>query len=160
MIGFILLGTNDVERAGRFYDALLGEIGANRAAENANSIHWRAPSGEVTLAVHSPHDGRPATWGNGTMIAIAVNNREEVDALHAKALELGAKDEGAPARAARAISTAHTLGISMATSWRSISREVETTDGTLVSRLVHRDAVCGVKVNFAKAPSPSVVERN
>ena len=96
MIGFILLGTNDVERAGRFYDALLGEIGAKRAEENANSIHWRAPSGEVTLAVNRPHDGRPATWGNGTMIALTVNTREDVDALHAKALELGAKDEGAP----------------------------------------------------------------
>ena len=98
MIGWILLGTNDVERAGRFYDALLGEIGAIRVEEigNANSIHWRAPSGEVTLGVHLPLDGRPATWGNGSMIALAVNNSEEVDALHAKALELGAKDEGAP----------------------------------------------------------------
>jgi catechol 2,3-dioxygenase-like lactoylglutathione lyase family enzyme len=98
MIGWILLGTNDVERAGRFYDALLGEIGANRVEEigNENSIHWRAPSGEVTLGVHVPLDGRPATRGNGSMIALAVNDSEEVDALYAKALELGAKDEGPP----------------------------------------------------------------
>ena len=143
MIGWILLGTNDVERAGRFYDALLGEIGAKRVEEigNENSIHWRAPSGEATLGVHVPRDGRPATRGNGSMIALAVNNSEEVDALYAKALGLGAKDEGPPARAARAIaiavtrssrlssSTAHTLGISMTTSCCSTSGEVEATKG-------------------------------
>ncbi len=98
MIGWILLGTNNVERAGRFYDALLGEIGANRVEEigNEKSIHWRVPSGHPTLGVHVPLDGRPATWGNGSMIALAVDSSEEVDALHAKALELGAMDEGAP----------------------------------------------------------------
>jgi len=98
MIGWILLGTNDVERAGKFYDALLGEIGAVRAEEIGNevSIHWRAPSGEVTLGVILPCDGRPSTWGNGSMMALAMKNSEEVDAVHAKALELGAMDEGAP----------------------------------------------------------------
>jgi catechol 2,3-dioxygenase-like lactoylglutathione lyase family enzyme len=90
------LGTNDVARAGRFYDALLGEIGAKRTAEAVDPIHWETRSGERMLGVTSPYDGKPATSGNGTMIALAVNDRETVGALHAKALELGARDEGGP----------------------------------------------------------------
>ena len=96
MIGLVTLGSNDVARAGRFYDALLGEFGARRTAENVDPIHWETASGERMLGVTTPYDEKPATSGNGTMIALAVSDREKVDALHAKALELGARDEGAP----------------------------------------------------------------
>lgn len=96
MIGFITLGTNDVERAGAFYDALLSGIGVKRTSDAANFVQWEAPSGETALAVMTPFDGNPATRGNGTMVALTVDSPEQVDALHAKALELGAADEGAP----------------------------------------------------------------
>ena len=96
MIGFITLGTNDVERAGAFYDALLSEIGAKRTSDAANFIQWEAASGEAALAVITPFDGSPATRGNGTMIGPAVDSHATVVALHAKALELGAADEGPP----------------------------------------------------------------
>ncbi len=43
-----------------------------------------------------PHDGNAATVGNGMMVALAVDSQEKVNALHAKALELGGTDEGAP----------------------------------------------------------------
>jgi predicted lactoylglutathione lyase len=48
------------------------------------------------LSVTKPHNGEPATVGNGVMVALAMNSPEKVDAIHAKALELGATDEGAP----------------------------------------------------------------
>jgi predicted lactoylglutathione lyase len=48
------------------------------------------------LGVIAPYDGRKASAGNGTMVALAVDAREKVDALHRKAMSLGGKDEGAP----------------------------------------------------------------
>ena len=96
MIGYVMLGTNDIERAAQFYDAVLAEIGAKRTYEIESFIQWGASSGEATFCVTKPYDGNPATLGNGTMIALKANSEEQVKALHAKALELGAKDEGAP----------------------------------------------------------------
>ena len=96
MIGNLILGANDIERAGRFYDSLLRDIGAKRTTEAETFIRWEAPSGETTFCVAKPYDGDPATVGNGTMIALKVESEEQVNALHAKALELGGKDEGAP----------------------------------------------------------------
>ena len=57
---------------------------------------WGLNMDAVMLCVMTPFDGNPATVGNGTMTAIGVDSREEVDLIHAKALELGAEDEGAP----------------------------------------------------------------
>ena len=49
------------------------------------------------LAVCTPYDGKPATIGNGTMFSLAATHRSEmVDKVYAKAMSLGAKDEGAP----------------------------------------------------------------
>ncbi len=95
MIGYVMLGTNDLERAAQFYDAVLAEIGAKRTYENA-FIQWEAPSGETTFCVTKPYDGNAATLGNGAMIALKAGSEEQVNALHAKALELGGTDEGAP----------------------------------------------------------------
>ena len=121
MIGNLILGANDIERAGRFYDSLLGDIGAKRTTEAETFIRWEAPSGETTFCVAKPYDGDPATVGNGTMIALKVESEEQVNALHAKALELGGKDEGHPARVALADSTAGISGTWMETSWLSTS---------------------------------------
>ena len=96
MIGYVTLGTNDLERAGAFYDALFAEIGAKRAWEDPKLIQWEAPSGQSTFIVSTPYDGNSATFGNGSMIALKVNSKDQVHAVHKKALELGAKDEGAP----------------------------------------------------------------
>ena len=96
MIGYVTLGSNDMERAGAFYDALFAEIGAERASEDPKMIVWRAPSGPSSFIVTTPYDGNPATFGNGTTIGLKVNNKDQVHAVHTKALELGAKDEGAP----------------------------------------------------------------
>jgi predicted lactoylglutathione lyase len=95
MIGYVTLGTNDIQRAARFYDALLAELGAKRAMEMESFIAWGAP-GTPMLSVIKPFDQKPATVGNGVMIALAAKSKAHVDAIHRKALELGGKDEGAP----------------------------------------------------------------
>lgn len=96
MIGYVTLGTNDLPRAAAFYDALLGEIGAKRFMEFERSIAWASSSTAAGLAVTLPYDRQPATVGNGVMVALEVASPAEVDRLYAKALELGATDEGKP----------------------------------------------------------------
>ena len=98
MIGYVTLGTNDIDRARAFYDALLGELGAKRLMElpeNGFTLYGTG-FGRPGLAVTRPYDGEPAVAGNGNMAALAVDSRDKVDALHAKALALGGGDEGAP----------------------------------------------------------------
>ena len=95
MIGYVTLGTNDMARAGAFYDALLATIGAGRFMESDRVIAWAVSPTQPSLGVIKPYDGKPATAGNGTMVALVMDSPAKVDAFHRKALELGAKDEGA-----------------------------------------------------------------
>jgi len=95
MIGYVTLGTNDLPRAAAFYDALLGEIGAKRLFDFERGIGWGVSMDKPSLGIMKPFDGKPATVGNGVMAAIVVDSREKVARVHGKALELGARDEGA-----------------------------------------------------------------
>jgi len=96
MVGYVTLGTNDFARATAFYDALLAEVGGKRAMELEGSfVLWASgPSG--MLAVTKPFDQRPATVGNGVMVALAAGSKEQVDQIYAKAIALGGTDEGKP----------------------------------------------------------------
>lgn len=96
MIGYVTLGTNKYEEAAKFYDELFAEIGAGRALEGETFIAWATAPGAPAVSIIKPYDGNAATVGNGVMVAIVVDSKEKVDALHAKALELGGTDEGAP----------------------------------------------------------------
>jgi catechol 2,3-dioxygenase-like lactoylglutathione lyase family enzyme len=96
MIGYVTLGTNDLKRAAAFYDALLAEVGGKRMMENDQFIAWSVRPDAPGLGVTKPFDKKPATVGNGVMVALEAKNAAQVDALHRKALELGGKDEGAP----------------------------------------------------------------
>jgi catechol 2,3-dioxygenase-like lactoylglutathione lyase family enzyme len=98
MIGYVTLGTNDLDRARVFYDALLGEIGASRKMQFPETGFTLYGTGERRpgIAVTRPYNGEAAKPGNGNMVAIAAASRAMVDRLHAKALELGGSDEGAP----------------------------------------------------------------
>ena len=96
MIGYVTVGTGNLARAAAFYDALLGTIGAKRWMQSDRFIAWAVAPDKPSLGVILPYDGKPATVGNGTMVALIVDARSKVDALHSKALELGGKDEGAP----------------------------------------------------------------
>jgi catechol 2,3-dioxygenase-like lactoylglutathione lyase family enzyme len=96
MIGYVTLGTNDLARAAKFYDALLAEVGGKRTLESERFVSWSAGEASPGLGVIKPFDGKPATFGNGTMVAIACDSQAKVNALYDKAMQLGAKDEGAP----------------------------------------------------------------
>lgn len=96
MIGYVTLGTNDIEKGAQFYDALLAELGAGRFMEMETFIAWSASPGTPGLSITKPFDGNPATVGNGVMVGLAVDSTDKVDKVHAKAMELGAQDEGAP----------------------------------------------------------------
>jgi predicted lactoylglutathione lyase len=94
MIGYVCLGTNDLPRAAKFYDALLKELGAKRFMEFETFIAWSAGQDKPGLALTKPFDGKRATVGNGVMVALAVDSPAKVDALYRKAIELGGTDEG------------------------------------------------------------------
>lgn len=96
MIGYATVGTNDLPRALAFYDALLGTLGGRRLIEMDRGCIYAAHPGAPMLGVMRPYDEAAATVGNGSMAAIAAPDRDGVDRLHARALELGGADEGAP----------------------------------------------------------------
>tara|TARA_R110000868_G_scaffold2384_6_gene17715 strand:+ start:25047 stop:25412 length:366 start_codon:yes stop_codon:yes gene_type:complete len=97
MIGYVTIGTNRFDEAAAFYDALLGQLGAGRAMEGDNFIAWSG-GGAPGISIILPENGQPATPGNGSMIALPLETVEAVDALHARALTLGAEDAGTPGR--------------------------------------------------------------
>lgn len=96
MLGYVTLGTNDMQRARAFYDAIAEIAGTKRSMDGDSFCSWGGMgTGGCSLGVIKPHDGKPATVGNGVMPAIQVKTKEQVEKLHAKALELGGEDEGA-----------------------------------------------------------------
>jgi catechol 2,3-dioxygenase-like lactoylglutathione lyase family enzyme len=94
MIGYVTLGTNDLPRAAAFYDELLAEIGIKRLYDFGRGYAWGTSMDKPGLGIVTPFDGQAATVGNGVMVAIVVDEKAKVDRVHAKALALGAKDEG------------------------------------------------------------------
>ena len=96
MIGYVTIGTNNLERAAKFYDTLLAEIGASRMMESDRFVAWGVSPGAPGLGVTKPFDGKPATVGNGVMVALVVDSQAKVNAVYKKALELGGTDEGSP----------------------------------------------------------------
>ena len=96
MIAYVTLGTNDLERAAKFYDAIAAELGTSRMMENEQFVAWGTPDGAPGVGLTKPFDGKRANVGNGTMVAFAARDRDQVDRLHAIALANGGTEEGAP----------------------------------------------------------------
>jgi len=96
MIGYITLGCNNLQRAGQFYDELLSEIGGRRLMTDSRMLAWGTAPGQTLLSVIKPFDERPASVGNGVMVALDVGTAERVHRLYQRALSLGALDEGEP----------------------------------------------------------------
>jgi predicted lactoylglutathione lyase len=96
MIGYITVGTNDLEKAVAFYDELLAVVGAGRMMEEDTFVAWTIAPDKPAFSVSKPNDGNAATVGNGMMIALAADSTDLVDAVYAKAIELGGSDEGPP----------------------------------------------------------------
>jgi catechol 2,3-dioxygenase-like lactoylglutathione lyase family enzyme len=95
-LGHPTVGSNHLEAAKAFYDALLGSAGVTPMFEHPTGGRVYGIEGRLVFVVLGPFDGRPATVGNGSMSSLRFDTREEVDAFHAMALALGGADEGAP----------------------------------------------------------------
>lgn len=96
MIGYVTLGTNDLQRGAKFYDAIANELGVGRMMETERFIAWGTPGGGAGVGLTLPFDGKAATVGNGVMVAFEAKDKAQVDRIHQLALSLGGKDEGAP----------------------------------------------------------------
>lgn len=96
MIGYVTVGTNDLSRAARFYDALASELGVGRMMEGDTYIAWGEPGGGAGVAAMKPFDGNAASVGNGVMVALEAKDEAQVQRLHEIALASGGSDEGAP----------------------------------------------------------------
>lgn len=95
MIGYATVGANDYDKALAFYDTVLGELGGQRAFASDRMQGYASAAGGM-LAICKPYDGKPATVGNGVMIALNAADRATVDRAYASAIKAGATDEGAP----------------------------------------------------------------
>ena len=96
MIGYVTLGTTDLTRAAKFYDALAAEMGVGRMMESDTFIAWGKPGGQAGVAATLPFDGKSPSAGNGTMVALEASDKDQVHRLYEIALENGGTDEGAP----------------------------------------------------------------
>ncbi|HTQ12918.1 MAG TPA: VOC family protein [Rhizomicrobium sp.] len=94
MINYVTIGTNDLEKAKAFYGPLLAELGGKPAWASERMQGYASKAGMV--AICTPHDGKAASVGNGSMFGLAAPDRAAVDRIYAKAMALGASDEGAP----------------------------------------------------------------
>lgn len=97
MLLYVTLGTNDLTRSARFYDAVLAALGYERRVTEADEIGYAAAADRrCRLWVTKPFDGKAATFGNGTTVAIGAPSRAAVDAFYKAGLANGGADEGSP----------------------------------------------------------------
>jgi catechol 2,3-dioxygenase-like lactoylglutathione lyase family enzyme len=97
MVGIAtMFGSNDIEKAKAFYDEVLATIGVTGMIEHSSGGRIYGAGGVPLISIVRPFNGAPATAGNGTMASLMCESKEQVDAIHAKALARGGTDEGAP----------------------------------------------------------------
>jgi catechol 2,3-dioxygenase-like lactoylglutathione lyase family enzyme len=96
-LGYVTIGTNDLDRAVKFYDDLLADIGGKRVSPTPNGFMYMIGTNGM-FTITKPYDKAAATAGNGVMVAFQCDNKEQVAGLHAKALALGGKCEGQPGK--------------------------------------------------------------
>lgn len=96
MLGYVTVGTNDLPRAARFYDAIAKEMGVGRMMEFDTFIAWGEMGGAPGIAATHPFDGAKASVGNGTMVALQTDSTDKVQAIYEVALAHGGSDEGQP----------------------------------------------------------------
>ncbi|WEJ74362.1 VOC family protein [Pseudomonas sp. PSE14] len=98
MFSHITVGTADLQRAIVFYQRILEPLGIGLLAHRHNPERavFTHPDSDIAFCVYVPIDGRPASVGNGSLVAFEARTRVQVDAFHRRALELGGADEGGP----------------------------------------------------------------
>ena len=98
MIGFVIVGTNNLDKATKFYDTLLDVIELERVVTNEKYIGYasKEKSDEIEFYVTNPVNKEKATFGNGTQISFLINSKDLVNSFYNVGIKLGGKDEGAP----------------------------------------------------------------
>ena len=96
MTGYVTLGTNDLQRGAKFYDALAAEMDTPRMMDFDSFIAWGKPGGAAGVALTTPHDGNEASVGNGVMVALEAKDTDQVHRLYDIALAKGGTCEGPP----------------------------------------------------------------
>jgi len=98
MIGFVMIGTNDLSKATKFYDILLEVINLKRVITNDKYIGYSSKEKpeDIEFYVTNPVNKEKATYGNGTQISFVLKSKETVDKFYKLGIKLGGKDEGAP----------------------------------------------------------------
>ena len=98
MIGFVMVGTNDLNKAIKFYDILLETIDLKRVITNEKYIGYSSKEKpeDIEFYVTNPVNKEKATYGNGTQISFVLKSKEIVDKFYNLGIKLGGKDEGAP----------------------------------------------------------------
>jgi catechol 2,3-dioxygenase-like lactoylglutathione lyase family enzyme len=96
MIGYVTLGTNDLAKGAKFYDAIAADMGVGRMMDFETFIAWGKPGGAAGVALIKPHDGNTASVGNGVMVALEATDKEQVHRLYDIALANGGSCEGPP----------------------------------------------------------------
>ena len=98
MIGFVMVGTNNLVKATKFYDTLLDTIKLQRVVMNEKYVGYasKEKSDEVEFYVTNPVNNEKATFGNGTQVSFLVNSKDLVNNFYNTGIKLGGKDEGAP----------------------------------------------------------------
>ena len=94
MLGYVMIGADDVPGSGRFYSAILGPLGYDRKDDGPGIVFSRPDTPDVYVV--RPFDGRSATVGNGSMLAFRAAAHALVRTLHAAGIAAGGRDEGAP----------------------------------------------------------------
>ena len=96
-IGFVMVGTNDLEKSSKFYDAILAHLKMKRVTVTERYIGYGFSEDDgAKFYITKPHNKENANAGNGTMVALSAESKEAVNKFHVTALEIGAVDEGAP----------------------------------------------------------------
>lgn len=97
MIGYALVGSNNLEKAKAYFDELVKPLGGASAFDHASGGRvYGNGEGKPMFGVVGPFNGEPATAGNGTMIALAADTQEAVRQVHETAIRLGGTCEGVP----------------------------------------------------------------
>ena len=96
MIGYVTIGISDMDKAREFYGALFAEMGGEELFGIDRIKFYGKNKSEPMVAICIPFDEKPCSGGNGAMVSFQASDNAGVDALYAKAIELGATDEGEP----------------------------------------------------------------
>lgn len=98
MIGYTMVGTADLTSALKFYDPLFAELGLDQRWRDSSMASWGKKDDDThpRFFVGHPFDGKPASAGNGVMIAFLLQEPEKIDRLYALAMKNGGQDEGEP----------------------------------------------------------------